>query len=75
MSERDPRIDPRVGDELRKVNQSRRVRSLYHRADGKPWKLSTECTVGGYHAWYGFPTLTQWRAWAKNAVVVAKGEA
>lgn len=74
MPERDPRIDPRSGDALRKGKETREVTRLMCRKDGVPWKLETRCTATDRTwPWTGYPTVGQWRRWAKDAEVVKRG--
>lgn len=72
MSERDPRIDPRVGDVLRKGLKTRTICGVGFRAG---WHLAvwgTECIV--HQQPFNCYTQAGWLRWSKNATVVSQSE-
>lgn len=74
MSDRDPRVDPRVGDVVRKGRHVRTVASL-----DCPWDRtafvapSVGFTLGKGRS-IGWVGQGAWEAWADGAEVVQRGE-
>jgi hypothetical protein len=69
MSERDPRVDPRKGDELSRGRSCRRVAVS---RDGVV--LYDETTVDLDHDLIVPILLRSWRKWAKDAEVISRAE-
>lgn len=62
---RDPRVNPKAGDVLRRGKETRVV----ERVD--MGKARTKCTVVSRpYPWSGYPNTDQWRRWAKDAEVI-----
>lgn len=76
-TQQDVRENPIVGDVATKQGEIREVLRVVETFRGS-FRLETliwncEERAGAAHAWAGNPTITQWRAWAKNAKVVNSG--
>lgn len=76
-NQRDPRVDPRKGDVLRKVNLTRRVECLLpgDRVDVTVGSVVHESPLFAWRKCTMWPKLWQWRKWAATAEVfhVAEG--
>lgn len=72
---RDPRIDPRVGDVLKRGKETRSVQSETRRADGQLWRVMTlNLNPTFREPWMGVPNISQWRRWAAMAEIMAYGD-
>lgn len=70
-SDRDPRVDPRLGDELEKRN----VRWTTHRVVEKVMNGAVRYVeLGDYHHTVNDELLRYWRKWAKSAEVIHAAE-
>lgn len=67
MSGRDPRVDPRAGDVLRKGRVERRVDDTYSGGLRIQWSRP-----GGWRRW--FCTRETWRRWAAGAEALRVAE-
>jgi hypothetical protein len=72
---RDPRVDPRPGDWLKKGKENRYVDEFHpkHNRGGyfiQGWVLiACKFEPSGYRAWKS-PSIQQWRKWAEKAEVI-----
>lgn len=75
MSDRDPRVDPRVGDVVRKGDRERTILRTQSTSSGGVGEIQYEVRVDdrpgrkGGVCW-----ITSWQDWCRGAEVVQRGE-